>query len=50
MIIGMDHQTPGENANPTFEHAHIYVLLEAGYILALEKGHGECHRGNVSAA
>ena len=34
----MDHQTPGKNTDASFKDAHVYVHLEAVYILTLEKG------------
>ena len=49
-IIGVNHQAAGENANTTFQNAHIYVHFKAVYTLALKQGLGEsdgCHIGGT---
>lgn len=48
VIIRVNHQPARKNSDATFQYAHIYVHLEAGYILPPEKGGGkgdDCHVG-----
>ena len=47
MIIWMHHQATRENSYAAFEDAHIYVHLEAGYILPPKKGLGKGDRRDV---
>ena len=37
-LVGAHKKSARENTYPTFEDAHIYVRLEALYILSTEKG------------
>lgn len=50
MIVRMNHQPAWENSDAAFEDAHVYVHLEAGYILTLKKGLGKGDNGHVRAA
>ena len=50
MIIRVHHQAARENADPAFQHAHVYVHLEASYILARKKGLGKGDDRHIRAA
>lgn len=44
------HQTPGENADPALQNAHVYVHFKASYTLALKQGLGEGYRRHIGGA
>lgn len=50
MVVGMHHQATRKNSDAAFEDAHIYVHLEAGYILTLKKGLGKGDDRHVRGA
>ena len=50
VIIRVHHQAPGENSDAAFQHAHVYVHLEASYILPPEKDSGKGDDRHVGAA
>jgi octaprenyl-diphosphate synthase len=50
MVVDPHHQPAWKNSDAALEHAHIYVHLEARYILALKKGGGECDDGRIGTA
>ena len=50
IIIRVHQQTAGENTDPTFQNAHIYVHFEAVYILPLKKGLSKGDDGHIGAA
>ena len=41
MVVGTHHQPAREYSDAPFKYAHVYVHLEAVYILALQKGGGK---------
>lgn len=50
MIIRAHHKATRENSDATFKDAHIYVHLEAVYILTPEKRRGKGDDRHVCAA
>ena len=50
MIIRVDHEPPGKDADAAFQNAHVYVHLEAVYILPRKKGLGEGDDRDVGCA
>ena len=50
VIRSAHHEAPREDPDAALEDAHIYVHLEAVYILAPEKGRGECDGCQIGAA
>ena len=50
MIIGVHHEPTGENSDPPFERAHIYVHGEGSYILPVKQGLSESDHSHISGA